>query len=87
MAAPIRSLVYSSLLCSILEVARYVESHLDQEEAPGCSACGSNRRMLEKAWQTIANEYYDPQGRFSQARWAKELLLALQVLAALLYCA
>ncbi len=56
-----------------------VDSNLDQEEGPGCAACGANRRMLEKAWQIVANEYYDPRGDFSQAKWAKQLLLALQV--------
>jgi hypothetical protein len=56
-----------------------VDSNLEQEEAPGCAGCGTNRRMLERAWQTVANEYYDPRGAFSQAKWAKELLLALQV--------
>lgn len=62
----------------IYEVANYVESNLDAEKEPGCSACADNRLMLEKAWQTIANEYYDPSGRFSQAAWAKELLRTLQ---------
>lgn len=65
--------------CRILEVANYVDSRLDAEKEPGCSSCTSNRMMLEKAWQTIANEYYDPTGSFSQAKWAKELLIALQV--------
>ena len=74
-----RALPDLQLVCRVLEVASYVDSKLEAEKEPGCSACASNRRMLEKAWQTIANEYYDPTGNFSQAKWAKELLIALQV--------
>jgi len=28
--------------------------------------------------QTVANEYYDPTGHFSQARWAEQLLTVLK---------
>ena len=60
-------------------MARYVETVSDAEDDPGCEMCTANRKLLERAWQVIANEYYDPRGRFSQAAWAKQLLLALQV--------
>ena len=63
----------------ILEVARFVETVSDAEDDPGCEMCAANRKLLERAWQVIANEYYDPLDRFSQAAWAKQLLLALQV--------
>ncbi len=56
-----------------------MDTKLDAEKEPSCTSCANNRMMLEKAWQTIANEYYDPTGNFSQAKWAKELLIALQV--------
>ena len=54
-----------------------MDSNMEQED--GCAKCGENRRLLERAWQTVANEYYDPYGRFSQAKWAQQLLAALQV--------
>lgn len=80
---PTQRLLHSlSGVGSILEVARLVDSNLEQEEGVGCASCGANRRMLERAWQTVANEFYDPQGRFSQTQWAKELLLAFQVCSA-----
>jgi hypothetical protein len=31
-----------------------------------------------QAWQTVAAEYYDPQGQFSQAQWASQLLAVLK---------
>lgn len=43
------------------------------------TACVDNRLLLEKAWQIIANEFYDAQGRFSQASWAEQLLGTLKV--------
>ncbi len=42
-------------------------------------ACVDNQLLLEKAWQIIANEFYDAQGRFSQAAWAEQLLSTLKV--------
>lgn len=45
----------------------------------GDRACVDNRLLLEKAWQVVANEFYDSQGRFSQAAWAGQLLHTLQV--------
>jgi C-terminal processing protease CtpA/Prc len=31
-----------------------------------------------QAWQTVANEFFDPQGQYSQARWAARLLEVLK---------
>ncbi|KAF8072837.1 CBR1 [Scenedesmus sp. PABB004] len=58
--------------------ARYVESLCDAEAAPGCEACTANRLVLEKAWQTVSAEFYDPSGRFSQSAWAQQLLTVLR---------
>ncbi|GBF93173.1 histone-lysine N-methyltransferase [Raphidocelis subcapitata] len=44
------------------------------EAAPGCEACTANRLLLEQAWQTVAAEFFDASGRFSQAWWAEQLL-------------
>ena len=60
-------------------MAELVDSRLDAEKEAGCLTCKDNRLLVEKAWQIIANEYYDPHERFSQAAWAKQLLQALQV--------
>jgi hypothetical protein len=35
--------------------------------------------MLEKAWQVVANEYYDSHAAFSQAAWATALQDTLKV--------
>ena len=43
-------------------------------------ACVDNRLLLEKAWQIIANEFYDAKGQFSQAFWAEQLLGTLKVM-------
>lgn len=48
------------------------------EEAPGCEQCGDNRLILEKAWQVVANEFFDAKGCFSQAVWADQLIATLQ---------
>ena len=53
---------------------------MDVEKEPGCATCKDNRLLVEKAWQIIANEYYDQHDRFSQADWARQLLEALEVL-------
>ena len=66
-------------VCRIIEVAKLAESRMDAEKAPGCGTCKDNRLLVEKAWQIIANEYYDPKERFSQAAWARQLLQAFQV--------
>lgn len=34
--------------------------------------------LLPQAWQTVAAEYYDPHGQFSQAQWASQLLTVLK---------
>jgi hypothetical protein len=68
-------------VCRLQQYAEYVEGlHATGiEEQPGCDSCTANRLMLEKAWQTVANEFYDPRGTFNQARWAESLLHTLQV--------
>mmetsp|Transcript_9205 Transcript_9205/g.22784 ORF Transcript_9205/g.22784 Transcript_9205/m.22784 type:complete len:637 (-) Transcript_9205:387-2297(-) len=55
--------------------AEYVESLEADEAGLGCGdgVCEANRKLLERAWQTVANEYYDPRGGFSQAWWAAQL--------------
>ncbi|KAL3145262.1 hypothetical protein ABBQ32_001001 [Trebouxia sp. C0010 RCD-2024] len=58
----------------IVHYAKFVEGLKDPEEAPGCEHCTDNRLLLEHAWQVVANEFYDPAGRFSQAKWADQLL-------------
>ena len=45
----------------------------------GCSLCETNRVTLEKAWQVVANEFYDAHGKFSQEAWARALLQTLKV--------
>lgn len=49
-----------------------------REAAPGCELCAANREMLERTWKTASASFYDPAGRFSQARWAQQLLDTLQ---------
>lgn len=63
----------------IVEYAKYVERVQDLEEEPGCEQCSRNRELVEKAWQTVANEFYDPRYTFSQASWAEQLLKTLKV--------
>lgn len=55
---------------------KYVEGLEAVED--GDRECVDNRLLLEKAWQVVANEFYDCKGRFSQAAWAGELLQTLQ---------
>lgn len=33
---------------------------------------------IVQAWQTVAAEFYDPHGQFSQAQWASQLLTVLK---------
>jgi hypothetical protein len=61
-----------------VEYERYVDSLLDREEEPDCTMCTANRKVLEQAWQVVANEFFDPYGRFSQTKWAGELKDALE---------
>jgi len=65
--------------CRIVHYAKFVESLKDTEEGPGCEHCTDNRLLLERAWQVVANEFYDPAGRFSQAKWADQLLTTFKV--------
>jgi hypothetical protein len=71
------------LLCThrLQQYAKYIEglAEAGAEAAPGCEACTANRLMLEKAWQVVANEYYDSHAAFSQAAWATALQDTLQV--------
>eukprot|EP00877_Chromochloris_zofingiensis_P000051 jgi/Chrzof1/10046/Cz04g25070.t1 len=62
------------------QYSEYLEqlSESEVENSAGCELCASNRIMLEKAWQVVANEYYDPYGKFSQAAWAQQLLTTLK---------
>ena len=55
----------------------YIEGLEAIEESE--KACVDNRLLLEKAWQIIANEFYDAKGHFSQASWAEQLLGTLKV--------
>lgn len=64
--------------CRISDYVSYIESLEAVEEDH--TACVDNRLLLEKAWQIIANEFYDAKGRFSQASWAEQLLGTLKVL-------
>lgn len=50
----------------------------DLSAAPGFSACAANRKMLEAAWQVVANEYFDVHGAFDQAAWAGQLQATLE---------
>ena len=63
----------------IVHYAKFVEGLKDVEESPGCEHCTDNRLLVERAWQVVANEFYDPAGRFSQAKWADQLLSTFQV--------
>ena len=65
--------------CRIVHYAKFVESLKDTEEGPGCEHCTDNRLLLERAWQVVANEFYDPAGHFSQAKWADQLLTTFKV--------
>lgn len=58
--------------------AEYVESLRPVEAGPGCSRCAENRRRLERAWQTVANEELSRDGGFSQAEWGGALEVALR---------
>lgn len=57
----------------LVAYGEYVETLQDLEEEDDCFQCRANREVLEEAWQVVANEFYDPTGRFSQAKWASEL--------------
>ena len=65
----------------ISDYVSYIEELEAVEEDD--KACVDNRLLLEKAWQIIANEFYDAKGHFSQASWAEQLLGTLKVCACL----
>lgn len=71
--------VIATCTCRIVHYAKFVEGLKDTEEGPGCEHCTDNRLLLEHAWQVVANEFYDPAGRFSQAKWADQLLSTFKV--------
>jgi carboxyl-terminal processing protease len=66
-------------MLALSEYATFVESVRAAEAAPGCEACATERRRLERAWQTVGNEAYSGEGAaFSQATWGAALLPALR---------
>lgn len=65
-------------MCRLVQYGHYVDSLEEQEEAPFCTECATNRKILEHAWQVVANEFYDPYGRFNQAEWASKLQQTLE---------
>ena len=62
----------------LVQYGHYVDSLEEQEAAPFCTDCATNRKILEHAWQVVANEFYDPYGRFNQAEWAARLQQTLE---------
>lgn len=64
--------------CRLIQYGKYVDSLQDTEDAPGCESCAENRKVLEQAWQVVANEYFDPKAKFSQTWWAGELERSLK---------
>lgn len=66
------------VLCRISDYVNYIEGLEAVEEDD--TVCVDNRLLLEKAWQIIANEFYDAKGHFSQASWAEQLLGTLKVM-------
>ncbi|BDA50336.1 Carboxyl-terminal-processing peptidase 1, chloroplastic [Coccomyxa sp. Obi] len=63
-------------MLKISDYVKYVEGLEAVEDKE--RECVDNRLLLEKAWQVVANEFYDCKGRFSQAAWAGQLLQTLQ---------
>ncbi len=71
-------MIHVVLYRRISDYVSYIEGleAIEEEE----TACVDNRLLLEKAWQIIANEFYDAKGHFSQASWAEQLLGTLKVM-------
>lgn len=68
-------------MLKVAEYARYLESDEVKTAEAACapsSPCLEYRSALEHAYQVVANEMYDPYGRFSQAEWADTLLSTLK---------
>jgi hypothetical protein len=65
-------------VCRLVSYGKYVGTLEQLEAAPDCLQCAANREILEHVWQVVANEYYDPHGKFSQADWAGVLRKTLQ---------
>jgi hypothetical protein len=63
---------------ALVAYGHYVDTLADLEAEEDCFQCKANRDILEHAWQVVANEFYDPLGRFNQGHWAGELQKTLQ---------
>ena len=66
-------------LCRVVQYAKYLDQIRDGEEGPDCQQCTDNRLILERTWQVVANEFYDPHGELDQGKWAGALLKTLKV--------
>lgn len=76
---------YQGML-SLATYVEYVETLKTAEDEPGCEACAANRFVLERAFQTVANEaFLEPGGGFTEARWAPNLYEALHSAGGLLH--
>lgn len=69
-----------------MDYGHYVDSLEGVESARSCSECAANRQRLERAWQVVANEFYDPYSRFTQGSWAGELQRTLEAHGGVLHC-
>ena len=71
-------------MLALTQYAGYVEEVVrPREAAPGCEGCSGRRALLERAWQTVANEALTSAktsglGGFSQARWGGALEATLR---------
>lgn len=50
----------------VREYGRLIETKEEEEDA--CPECLQNRKLVERAWQVVSNEFYDPVRGFSQVR-------------------
>jgi hypothetical protein len=50
----------------VRKYGRLVEGKEEEEKA--CADCLQNRKLVERAWQVVSNEFYDPVNGFSQVR-------------------
>ena len=56
------------------------EARLDCEPlstAVCARSCVGNRHYVEESWQTVANNFFDAKGVFSQAAWSAQLKEAM----------
>ena len=70
---------FESHLQSVKLLRQYREVMKTIMESRGSEA-DNNRRTLEQAWQTIANEFYEPQDNFKSSSWAQALVTAAESL-------